>query len=100
MHIQKKTYICRRTLRERNEQVFQVWENSRNGQIGSYPINDAELFINTVIPKDMSQYFFFQGEGIGKITSATSTGNQKVKDAIHKILGFTTAKQALKDLPL
>lgn len=95
---EKKTYICRRTLRERNEQVFQVWENSRNGQIGSYPINDAELFINTVIPKDMSQYFFFQGEGIGKITSATSTGNQKVKDAIHKILGFTTAKQALKDL--
>ncbi len=94
----QKIYVCRRTLKERNVLAFQVWENSRNGHIGSYPINDTELFINTIIPKDMSQYFFFQGEGIGKITSAGSTGNQKVKDAIHKILGFTTAKQALKDL--
>ena len=96
----KKTYVCRRTIKERHELFFQVWEDSRNGRIGNFPIDDPALFINTIIPKDMSQYFFFQGEGIGSITSAGSTGNQKVKDAIQKILGFTTAKQAVEDLKI
>ena len=92
----KETFVCRRTMKERNDLVFQVWRYSPNGSIRT--VEDAELFINTIIPKDMSQYFFFQGEGIGKITSAVSTVNQKVKDAIQKILGFTTAKQAIEDL--
>ena len=96
----KKTYFCRRAIKGGNELVFQVWEDSRNGRIGSYPIDDPALFINTIVPKDMSQYFFFQGEGIGKITSAGSGGNQKVKDAIHKILGFTTAQHTLDDLKI
>lgn len=93
-----KSYVCRRTVNERNILTFQVWDDSRNGRIGRYPVDDPMLFINTIIPKDISQYFFFQGEGIGTITSAGSGGNQKVKDAIHKILGFTKARQALKDL--
>lgn len=54
------------------------------------------IFINSVIPKDMANYFFFQGEGVGSFTS--KHGGKQIKEAIQKILGFTVAKNALEDV--
>lgn len=53
-------------------------------------------FINSMIPKDMAKYFFFQGEGIGKISG--SKGGSAVKTAVREILGFTIAENALSDI--
>lgn len=55
-----------------------------------------DIFINSVIPKDMASYFFFQGEGVGSFTS--KHGGKQIKEAIQKILGFTVAKNALEDV--
>jgi DNA sulfur modification protein DndD len=55
-----------------------------------------DIFINSVIPKDMASYFFFQGEGVGSFTS--KHGGNQIKEAIQKILGFTVAKNALEDV--
>lgn len=59
-------------------------------------IDNPNSFINSVIPKDMSKYFFFQGEGIGKISGAK--GDSIVRKAIREILGFTIAEKALQDV--
>lgn len=78
------------TLNTDNFRVFKI-------EHGSYSeISHPSTFINSVIPKDMAKYFFFQGEGIGKTSSAS--GSSVVKPAIRKILGFTIAEEALKDL--
>ncbi len=59
-------------------------------------IPTPDIFMNSVIPKDMASYFFFQGEGVGSFTS--KHGGKQIKEAIQKILGFTVAKNALEDI--
>ncbi len=59
-------------------------------------INNPDSFINSVIPKDMAKYFFFQGEGIGKISD--NRGSSVVRTAVEEILGFTIAEHAINDI--
>lgn len=59
-------------------------------------VTNPDSFINSVIPKDISKYFFFQGEGIGRMSGAKS--GSKVKHAVREILGFTIAEKAIEDL--
>lgn len=59
-------------------------------------VDSPSSFINSVIPRDMAKYFFFQGEGIGKMSGAK--GGNLVKAAVKEILGFTVAEQALSDI--
>ena len=92
----EKIYVCERTSDFSNSIKFKIYQDTDD--YGYKVVNDPELFINSIIPKDMSEYFFFQGEGMGSITNTGSGFNPKVKEAIQKILGFTTAKQTLDDL--
>jgi len=86
------TYLVQRIERngERSFKVHRFLNNSYD-EIGS-----PTSFINSVIPRDMAKYFFFQGEGIGKMSGANS--GTLVKKAVKEILGFTIAEQALSDI--
>ena len=75
------------------QQVFRIYKILDTGDFKEVP--SPEVFINSIIPKDMAGYFFFQGEGVG--TLANSNGGD-VKEAIRDILGFTIAEEALKDI--
>ncbi len=70
--------------------VFAIVNGSHN------EVDKPNSFINSVIPKDMAKYFFFQGEGIGKMSD--SKGSSVVKQAIREILGFSIAELALRDI--
>ncbi|WP_169303036.1 AAA family ATPase [Thalassotalea mangrovi] len=76
-----------------NGQKFRVFEIIDGSHT---PIDNPNSFINSVIPKDMAKYFFFQGEGIGKMSG--SKGGSVVKTAVREILGFTIAEKALEDI--
>ena len=85
-------YLAQRGFSQ-NSQVFRVFEVIND----SYKeVDKPNSFINSVIPKDMAKYFFFQGEGIGKMSG--SKGDSVVKIAVREILGFTIAELALKDI--
>lgn len=87
-----KIFLAQRASNLQNK-TFKVYE------LQGYSYKEIETpnsFINSVIPKDMAKYFFFQGEGIGKISS--SKGDTIVKQAIREILGFTIAEKALQDV--
>ncbi len=76
-----------------NGQVFRVFKVIND----SYTeVDKPNSFINSVIPKDMAKYFFFQGEGIGKMSG--SKGDSVVKTAVREILGFTIAEMAVRDI--
>lgn len=85
-------FLAQRLERERNRvfRVFKFEDNSYN------EIDNPTSFINSVIPRDMAKYFFFQGEGIGKMSGAKGEGG--VKKAVKEILGFTIAELALEDI--
>lgn len=74
---------------------FLVHEKNAFGEFKNIT-QDYNLFINSIIPKEMANYFFFQGEGVGRVAGVNA--GKGVKEAIHEILGFSLAKQAIKDL--
>lgn len=53
-------------------------------------------FIQSVIPSQMADYFFFHGEGIANINNNNNL--TKFRKAIRDILGFTSAEYAKDDL--
>lgn len=58
--------------------------------------DNPNTLINTFLPKEMSKYFFYQGEGTGTLSSQNDFSH--IKDAIEKVLGLTVAKTTLKHL--
>ncbi|WP_049237802.1 AAA family ATPase [Moraxella canis] len=88
-------YFCSRGVDNFNRSFFKI---SKDYGYGYQPISDPSLFINTIIPKNMASYFFFQGEGVSSYARTTVGQNSTVRNAIHDILGFKIAKQSLDDL--
>ena len=86
-------YVAQRTVNSINGLTFRIYNILGTGV--HQEIDNAEIFINSIIPKDMAGYFFFQGEGVGALASGQGGD---VKQAIRDILGFTIAEQALKDI--
>lgn len=52
--------------------------------------------INKFLPKEMSHYFFYQGEGTGTLSSQNDFSH--IKNAISKVLGLTVAEKTLTHL--
>ncbi|TDX15382.1 DNA sulfur modification protein DndD [Buttiauxella sp. BIGb0552] len=81
-------------------------KNSASSNLHVYEIEDGcyaekaeenpNTLINTFLPKEMSQYFFYQGEGTGTLSSQNDFSH--IKDAIEKVLGLTVAKTTLRHL--
>lgn len=81
-------------------------KNSASSNLHVYEIEDGcyaekaeenpNTLINTFLPKEMSQYFFYQGEGTGTLSSQNDFSH--IKDAIEKVLGLTVAKNTLRHL--
>lgn len=88
-----KNYSVQRSYSPVTQDTFRVFMVEA-GDFKEVP--NPDIFINSVIPKDMANYFFFQGEGVGSFTS--KHGGKQIKEAIQKILGFTVAKNALEDV--
>jgi DNA sulfur modification protein DndD len=88
-----KIYSVQRSYSPITKEKFRVFIID-NGNFKE--VSNPDSFINSIIPKDMASYFFFQGEGVGSFTS--KHGGNEIKEAIQKILGFTVAKYALSDM--
>ena len=53
-----------------------------------------ESLINSFLPKELSQYFLFHGEGVKNLTNNKKNIDQAVRD----IQGITDANQILEDI--
>tara|TARA_R110001583_G_scaffold3666_11_gene22708 strand:+ start:11854 stop:13905 length:2052 start_codon:yes stop_codon:yes gene_type:complete len=73
-------------------QVFEIVD----GCYSERAVDNPNTLINTFLPKEMSQYFFYQGEGTGTLSSQNDFSH--IKDAIDKVLGLTVAKTTIKHL--
>jgi DNA sulfur modification protein DndD len=91
-HEEKRYHVQRRLATSQSQfRVHQVLDD------GNYePLKSGRAFINSVLPEDMAEYFFFHGEGITSISESAS--GAKFRRAIRSILGFTFAEKAIEDL--
>lgn len=72
--------------------IFEIIEGCYSEKSESNP----NTLINTFLPKEMSQYFFYQGEGTGTLNSQNDFSH--IKSAISKVLGLTVAEKTLTHL--
>ncbi len=61
----------------------------------SEPLPNPDAFINTVMPKDMAQYFFFDGE---QAENYASQSKKEISNAIRNVLGSSFVLEAINDL--
>jgi len=64
---------------------------------GNYrSIEREKALINQIVPEDMAEYFFFEGEGLGRL--GTLGAQRDAREAIRTILGFRYAQTVIDDL--
>lgn len=95
---------------EHNNQLFEVLRtgehSKRSNRLRVFEILDGcykenaekqpNSLINSFLPKEMSQYFFYQGEGTGTLNSQNNFSH--IKTAIEEVLGLTIAQRTLSHL--
>jgi DNA sulfur modification protein DndD len=86
-------YLAQRTWNNANQTKFKLFEIMDSNY---KEMMNSKSFINTVLPDDMADYFFFQGEGISYVNK--NKPGEKFKIAIRDILGFSLAESAILDL--
>lgn len=91
-----KLYEVRRTKsRLHASSVLKLYEII-DGCYAEHPEPNPNLLINTFLPIEMSQYFFYQGEGTGTLSSQNNFSH--IDDAISKVLGLTVSEKTVSHL--
>ena len=87
-------YFVRRMVDEQlGTEEFEAY-SINSGNLEKLP--SPNLFVESVIPREMSKYFFFDGEYAE--TFSSHDNSKAVKSAIESMLGCNIAIQALKDI--
>ncbi len=74
-----------------NDETFKVFYSDANGNM--MPLRDSISKIDEILPEELSEYFFFDGEKIAK-----SRERSNVKTAINSIMGLTPIEKMIEHL--
>lgn len=90
----EEEYLVIRECDERTkEEDFKAYKIS-NGNFISLP--NPTVFVDSVIPREMAKYFFFDGEYAE--TFSSQNNKSKVREALEDMLGCRTANTTISDL--
>ena len=91
---ERKTYLVIRSINEKfDEHIFEA-SQIVSGNYEKLP--EPKVFVDSVIPREMSKYFFFDGEYAE--TFASNNNKKAVQNAVENMLGCNIAIQASDDL--
>ena len=90
-----RNFLLQRSYnQDTRKNILKIYEEVSGTWSASLP--DPELVINGMLPKEMAEYFFFQGEGSNAVDSGNSQGN--LAKSIRDILGFKVAQELISTL--
>lgn len=92
-HEQKNYFVIRSVNEFTSDSVF---EASRISKGNYHKILEPKVFVDNVIPQEMSKYFFFDGEYAE--TFASNNNKKAVQTAVENMLGCNIAIQTCDDL--
>lgn len=80
--------------------VFDIQTKNKNGNVSWVKKTQLESEVNGILPKELSRYFFFDGERIEKMSKDISTGKKSAdfSEAVQGLLGLNGMKSALDHL--
>lgn len=96
IHNNKIFEIQRTATHSPKKNILKVFEISDDGCYAETAEKSPNTLINSLLPKEMSDYFFYQGEGTGTLNSQNDFS--QIKGAISKVLGLTVAEKTLSHL--
>ena len=79
--------------------VFKIAFKGKDGQREYVPDLETELRMKEILPKELSRYFFFDGERIGNMSKEISRGkSSEFAQAVRSLLGLNAFQAALAHL--
>lgn len=88
-------YLIQRSFNQPTKKTtFKLYK--KDGEVWGPALSEPELIINGMLPNEMAEYFFFQGEGSNAVDAGNNEGN--LAQSIRDILGFKVAQSLLNDL--
>ncbi|WP_044937808.1 AAA family ATPase [Pseudobutyrivibrio sp. LB2011] len=86
-------------LKRPNNPVFKMAYKGKDGQQEFVRDNETELRMKEILPKELSRYFFFDGERIGNMSKEIRKGkSQEFAEAVKGLLGLSAFTAALDHL--
>jgi len=96
---QKYTTDSSGELKRPNNPVFKMAYKGSDGQQEFVKENETELRMKEILPKELSRYFFFDGERIGNMSKEIRRGkSQEFAEAVKGLLGLSAFTAALDHL--
>lgn len=83
---------------EKENARFTIQHKLENGQWKYLRTSDREDTINKILPEDLSDYFFFNGERISEIGENNKYGKKDISEAVESILGLEVLRSTIKHL--
>lgn len=89
---EEREYLLRRTVIRRGESNVELYllEDDK-----PKPVNKAQHFIERIIPKGLSRWFFFDAEAIGELELS---GSEQFRRELRRVLGFELVDSLVEDL--
>ena len=88
-----RNFTAKRVHNRPNQPAFEIEEIDVNGN--SRGLSNPELFIQGIIPKALSNWFFYDAEAIKNLTL---DGSEEFKSALRKTLDFDLLEKTIADL--
>ncbi len=107
----KETYVeIEFTMDKRDDEVYQVrreWDANglrvreninvnKNGEYNAFLTENWGMFIENILPNELSKFFFFDGEKIAEL--AVEDTNEQMKESIKAMLGISVLDVLQSDL--
>jgi DNA sulfur modification protein DndD len=78
---------------------FSISYKERDGQKEFIDENKTDSIMKSILPQELSKYFFFDGERIGQMSKDVQRGKSKeFSDAVTSLLGLKAFKETFKHL--
>lgn len=89
-------FIVKREWSKANrvQETVSVW---KNGAYDDFLATNWGMYIETLLPSALSNFFFFDGEKIAELV-INDADNSKIKESIKSMLGITVLEQLKKDI--
>jgi len=86
-------------IRRHNQTTFKIAYKNKDGQREYVSDAETELRMKEILPKELSKYFFFDGERIGNMSKEIRKGKSaEFAQAVRSLLGLSAFQSALDHL--
>ena len=91
-----KTYTIRRSWTSKTSRITDHVFIMKNGNADSFLSKNWAMFVESVLPSGLANFFFFDGEKIAELASGET--NEAMKNAIKSLLGINVIDSLSSDL--